>query len=65
MKKFSNFVNVLRDIMFIVSVISRIFRAYQRWEERKILKERGYIRQEFRTGRNYNRTRMGFTAEYD
>lgn len=65
MKKLHDFVGVLKDIMFILSVIGRIFMAYQRWEERKILEQRGYRRgDEVNTKRYYNATGMGFTAKW-
>lgn len=63
MRKLRDVAEVLRDIEYILMVVSRLFKAYRRWEERKILEARGYRREELKKRSYYDKTTIGFTAK--
>lgn len=59
MERLHRIVTVVRDILFVIGFLCRIYKAVERQVNRKNLEARGYER----SGSSYKGTTIGFTTQ--
>lgn len=60
MERIHKIITVLRDILFVLGILGRIFNALENYYKKRDLEARGYVR-EVKGGSNYKGTTIGFT----
>lgn len=59
MERMHRIITVIRDILFVIGFLCRVYNAVERHLNRKVLEARGYER----SGSSYKGTTIGFTKQ--